>query len=160
VKILTDEVTEVLNFQPTEAMERAKAAFHVAVQNSPLIDLRNVNVSQAVRLAGTSTLHTWWKKPGFPEWFLNEDTWRSHLVYLTSLALRTLERILVDDNPKSSAARVNAAKLILEAANKMPSKTREVRYLDKSVEDKSEEELRRMIQDSQKLLNISGGDSE
>ena len=149
-------VKELIEFQPTAAQEKAKAAFMVAISGNPLIDLRKMSGENAARLAGNTSITTWWKKPGFKEWFTNEDSWRAQLLYLTTVALRTLENVLLDDNPRSAAARVNAAKLILEAANKMPSKTKEVRYLDKSVENKSEAELKKMIEEAQELL--TGGE--
>jgi len=123
-KILSAASQEVV-FEPTPEMRRAKAAFWSGVEDNNELTLSSpMTLAAASALGADKKLTRWWGIPGFSEWWQNKQEFKQRLEYLAQLALDSLEEIMTDPNT-SSSARVNSAKLILDAANKMPKKTAE-----------------------------------
>ena len=69
---------------------------------------------------------------GFKEWFLNEEEFAQKALALAHLALGSLEEVLTNPDANPSA-RVKAAKLAIEVANKMPQRWQKTVYLDDQI---------------------------
>lgn len=119
-KILAAASTD-LTFAPTPDMRRAKAAFWHRVADAPLFDGGPVTLVAAQQFGTDKRLSKWWTLPGFAEWFQNKEEFRERLEYLADIALDSLEQVLTDPDSNPSA-KVASAKLVLEAASKMPKK--------------------------------------
>ena len=119
-KILAAASTD-LTFAPTPDMRRAKAAFWHRVADAPLFDGGPVTLAVAQQFGADKRLSKWWTLPGFVEWFQNREEFRERLEYLADIALDSLEQVLTDPDSNPSA-KVASAKLVLEAASKMPKK--------------------------------------
>jgi hypothetical protein len=122
-KILAAASTD-LTFAPTPDMRRAKAAFWHRVADAPLFDGGPVTLAAAQQFGTDKRLSKWWTLPGFAEWFQNKEEFRERLEYLADIALDSLEQVLTDPDSNPSA-KVASAKLVLEAASKMPKKEAE-----------------------------------
>lgn len=123
-KVLAAASQEVV-FAPTPEMRRAKASFWASLEGTPAGDLaENMTLAAASSLGADKKLTRWWAIPGFSDWWQNKEEFKQRLEYLAQLALDSLEEVLT--NPEANVtAKVNSAKLVLEAANKMPKKTAE-----------------------------------
>jgi len=119
-KILAAASTD-LTFAPTPDMRRAKAAFWHRVADAPALDSGPVTLAAAQQFGTDKRLSKWWTLPGFAEWFQNKEEFRERLEYLADIALDSLEQVLTDPDSNPSA-KVASAKLVLEAASKMPKK--------------------------------------
>lgn len=154
-----NEVADDLVFLPSPEQRRVKSAFWASVADNPMLDPAGgtITVSQATRITGEGRLSRWWKLPGFEQWFLNKDEFRQRVEYLANLALDVAEEILLDRSAHPSA-RVNMTKLIVEVANKIPSRAAqkdENRYLDAQIAKMSRDELAEFIDKNTKFLGIS-----
>lgn len=139
-------IEEVL-FQPSAAQRAAKCKFWVRYDEMPLADISNVNVTMAMELSGNRTLATWWKKPGFQDWFLDKKEWAARIEYLALLSLEVAEDILNDDHAPA-AAKVNLIKAINELANKMPAKSKEIKLIDEQIANMNKQQLDEYINKS------------
>lgn len=138
------QVCDDLLFVPTPDQRQVKAAFWQRYSQSPVLDISKITGTYVHKLVPDSRIPRWWSMFGFKEWFLNEDEFRQRLEYLANLSLDTLEAILTDPDANHSA-RVNAAKLIFEASNKMPKKWEKVAYLDAGVQNMDQAQLESFI---------------
>lgn len=118
---VADLLTE-MTYIPSPEQRRIKANFWSAHSDSPLAADSDITASYAIQLVGDARIQKWWSLPGFQAWFRNADEYRQRLEYLAQLALDAAEDILLDRDA-SPAARVHMAKLVIEAAGKMPSRT-------------------------------------
>lgn len=154
----TEKVTQILDdliFAPTADQRAVKAAFWAKYANAPLLSVEKITAAYVSKLVPDSRLARWWSLYGFKEWFLNEDEFRQRIEYIAHLGLDALEAILTDPDSNHSA-RVNAAKLALEAANKMPQKWQKTVYLDDSIQKMDQAQLEQFIrQRSMGLLETS-----
>lgn len=120
-KILAAASTD-LTFSPTPDMRRAKAAFWSRFADAPTsLSSDPVTLASAQQFGADKRLSKWWTLPGFSEWFQNREEFRERLEYLADIALDSLEQVLTDPDSNPSA-KVASAKLVLEAASKMPKK--------------------------------------
>lgn len=149
-KVLTAASQEVV-FSPTPDMRRAKAAFWASLEGTPAGDLaENMTLAAAASMGADKKLSRWWSIPGFSDWWQNKEEFKQRLEYLAQLALDSLEAVLMD--PDSNAtARVNSAKLVLEAANKMPKKQAED-TVDQKLAGMSRNELEEYVRARMKYL--------
>jgi hypothetical protein len=122
-KILAAAQTDLV-FAPTPDMRRAKAAFWSRFAEAPMAPADAVTLASAQQLGADKRLSKWWTLPGFAEWFQNREEFRERLEYLADIALDSLEQVLTDPDSNPSA-KVASAKLVLEAASKMPKKEAE-----------------------------------
>lgn len=122
-KILAAAQTDLV-FAPTPDMRRAKAAFWHRFADAPALDSGPVTLAAAQQIGADKRLSKWWSLPGFAEWFQNKEEFRERLEYLADIALDSLEQVLTDPDSNPSA-KVASAKLVLEAASKMPKKDAE-----------------------------------
>ena len=112
------DVVEDIIFQPTADQRKVKAALWAVVADNPIHSPDSITAEDIIKVTGDTRVRRWMKEsPLFREWLLNKDEFRQRLEYHAHLALDRLEKILSDDNAHASA-QVQAAKLIIEAANK------------------------------------------
>jgi len=118
-KILAAASTD-LTFTPSPDMRRAKAAFwHRFADTSTVLSSDKVTLASAQQIGADKRLAKWWTLPGFQEWFQNKEEFRERMEYLADIALDALEQVLTDPDA-NAGAKVASAKLVLEAASKMP----------------------------------------
>lgn len=150
----TERVTQVMDdliFAPNGDQRAVKAAFWAKYASNPLTDIDKITAGIVQKIIPDSRLARWWSMYGFKEWFLNEDEFRQRIEYIAHLGLDALESILTDPDANASA-RVNAAKLALEAANKMPQKWQNTKYLDDHIQKMDQAQLEQFIR--QRSLNL------
>lgn len=139
------EVVGDLIFRPTYEQVQVKAAFWAKFSENPLVDSQNIDLPTAQKFVNDPRLEKWWTHYGFKEWFLNEEEFVQRLQAIAFLALGTLEEVL--SNPDANpSARVNAAKLAFEAANKMPQKWQKgPQYLDTDIQKMDQAQLENFL---------------
>lgn len=143
VEALAEEVG--LNFKPTGDQRKIKARFWAHVEASPFgPDVSKLGPEEIARKTKCSALSNWWKKPGFKDWFMNNNEHRERLEYLFDIALSAAEDVLLNTDPKAQSARVNMIKTISELASKMPNKQHTV-VLDRDIAKMDEQQLREYI---------------
>lgn len=155
------DLVEDLDFIPSKEQRQLKAAFWSSQMENPLIDPEEELSLEAVkRGCRDRRLNSWWKNKGFRDWFQNREEFRQRVEYVAQLALDTIEEVLMDRDANPSA-RVNAAKLAIEVANKLPPrKIEKASYLDEEVNRMDEKELTEFIKRrSPKLIQSNEGDS-
>lgn len=108
-----------LTFAPTQDMRRAKAAFWHRFAEGPMVASDTITLASVQQVATDKRLTKWWTLPGFQEWFQNREEFRERMEYLADVALDALEQVLTDPDA-NAGAKVASAKLVLEAASKMP----------------------------------------
>ena len=129
-----------ITFLPNPEHRKVKAAFWASYADNPLADSGQITLALAQQITSENRLKRWWSIPGFSDWFSNKDEFRQRLEYLANLGLDTIEEILLD--PEANAnARMNAAKLMLEAASKMPNKWNQEKFLDEQIQKMGAREL-------------------
>lgn len=142
-------------FHPTEAQSRIRARFWARMADNPLLDPRAVTLSQAQQMTQSAALGTWWKKPGFQDWFLSSTVVDERLDYLLHLALASAEDVLLNTDPKAQSARVQMVKIVAEMAGKLKggtsgSSAASINASDKkkkAIEAMGKEELVQFLQD-------------
>jgi len=149
------EIITDITFIPTPEQRRVKAVLWTALTDNPAHDTARITRDLAVQLTGDSRVGRWWdKEAGFRDWLQNKDEFRQRVEYLTQMALDTLEGVLASQDAKTASARVNAAKLLLEVANKMPQKYQKEIYHDERIQKMSANELREYISRQTKLVAL------
>jgi hypothetical protein len=117
---LKEEAAELI-YVPTTQERKLKARFWARAAENPLVSLKGSNVSlvSIKQMTGSGAqLDAAWKKPGFQNWFLNADDGRAKMEYLFDLGLDALEELLMNPDPKTSSAKVNAVKLLAELSGR------------------------------------------
>ena len=109
-----------------------KAAFWAKFSANPMVDVDNISLTHVQRFVSDPRIERWWQLHRFKDWFLNEEEFAQRALAIAHLALGSLEEILVNPDANPSA-RVNAAKLAIEVANKMPQKWQKTVYLDDQI---------------------------
>ena len=143
IEVLDVAVSD-LTYIPSGEQRKLKQAFWQRFSSNPLCDPRDLTLRAAQRLVNDSRLDRWWDIPGFKEWFANQEEFRERVEYLANLALDSLEKILVDDQEKG-VSKVNAAKLLMEVARKMPPKHIKEIYSDKKIGEMDTKQLEEFI---------------
>jgi len=113
---LKDGAAELI-YVPTPTERKLKAKFWTRAAENPLVNLNGASItltSVKQMTGGGAQLDAAWKKPGFQTWFTNPDDGRAKLEYLFDLGLDALEELLMNPDPKTSSAKVNALKLLAE----------------------------------------------
>lgn len=146
------DVVEDLTFIPHPDQRKVKAALWAVINDNPAFDIDSITAEDVVKITADSRVRRWWKETDFRSWLLNKDEFRQRLEYQAQLALDTLERVLISTDAKSANAQVQAAKLILEAASKMPQKwTKEV-WADERISKMDKLQLQEYIKKNSHLL--------
>ena len=154
-KTLQNIVSDIV-FMPESSMIPVKIKFWHKFSQVALADPDNVTREMAAQYSNDNRVTRWWSRPGFKEWFLNEDEFKQNLEELAYKALGALNDILMDPDAQAGA-RVNAAKLVLEAASKMPKKYEKESYKDEKIQEMTKEQLDEYI--SKRALKSGGEDA-
>jgi hypothetical protein len=144
VNIISAAASELI-FIPTPSQRQVKARLVIKLAENPIIELGSLTLAEAQQLTGSSQLKDWWGRPGFKEWFLDQNEYRQRLEYLFSLALDAAEEILLSTDIKVQGARVAMIKLLAELANKTP-KEAQTRYKDEAIAKMSQAELEAFLE--------------
>jgi hypothetical protein len=143
---------EKLVFAPTDDQRQVKAAFWAKVQDKPHVNVEELTLTAALYEVPDSRLREWWHLDGFKDWFTNKDEVRQRMEYLIALGLDAVEDILLTRDPKIVGSQVKALELLCRLTNKEPAKVKEIKLIDKEVQDMSEAELEEFIKKNAKLL--------
>lgn len=118
-------------FKPTEEMEKAKARLLVRLDSLPMQP--QITASLAISLTGVARIESWWRIEGFIEWFTNKDEYKERVEHLYRKSLNALEEILLNTDIKAQGARINAIKLLVELADKLPNRAADTQYADAAI---------------------------
>lgn len=143
----TERITQIMDdliFIPNIEQRKIKAAFWAKYSNAPQVDVSKITPQIVQKMVEDTRVVKWWCMYGFREWFLNEDEFRQRSEYLAHLAQDTLEQIMLDPDANHNA-KVNAAKLAIEVANRMPQKWQKTVYLDDSIQKMDQAQLEQFI---------------
>jgi hypothetical protein len=144
LNVISTGASELI-FIPTPSQRQVKARLITKMADNPLIDLSSITLAEAQQLTGSSQLKDWWGRPGFKEWFLDQNEYRQRLEYLFSLALDAAEEILLSTDVKVQGARVAMIKLLADLANKTP-KEAAAKYKDESIAKMDRAELEAFLE--------------
>lgn len=148
---ILDLASDELTYIPSNDQRRVKSAFWTRYQEVATSTPADLSLAVVTKFVTDRRLPKWWTISGFSQWFLNAQEFRDRLEYLSYKILDSLELIL--DDPKANAnAKVSAAKLLLEAGRKMPSKAAEQGYLDESVSKMDRHQLEEFIKRKTRTL--------
>jgi hypothetical protein len=150
VEVLVSDLTYV----PNGEQRKVKESFWVRFNEAPTCDAQDITMAEVQRLVGDSRLARWWPQPGFKEWFRNQEEFRERAAVLAHIALDTIQNLLINEDT-SPGARVQAAKLALEIARKMPQKQAETKYLDDSINKMDKKQLEQYLSRNVHLLPVS-----
>lgn len=160
LRVIADQISEVV-FQPTKSQREAKAAYWAVKGEAAYGDVVDlVKMNDAMRITGDNRFKTWWQISGFIDWFSNSKSYSQRAEYLADLAMDAVEEILTnpDANPN---ARINAAKLMMEVANKLPKGQQAPKVLDKAIDAMDMDQLRAFIsKHAPKTLNAGKEEEE
>jgi hypothetical protein len=149
VEVLVSDLTYV----PSGEQRKTKEAFWVRFNEAPTCDAQDITMAEVLRLVGDSRVGRWWSQSGFKEWFRNQEEFRERASVLAHIALDTIQNILINED-SSPSARVQAAKLALEIARKMPQKQAEPKYLDDSINKMDKKQLEQYLSRNVHLLPV------
>lgn len=111
-----------LHLKINDDMRACKTRFWKSLETNQVCDPEHVTLAAARQLTGEKRLESWWKKPGFAEWFCEADEFSVKMSAAKFNALDTL--IDVMSNPDSPASsRVAAAKQVMDYARNMEKDT-------------------------------------
>jgi hypothetical protein len=150
---LTEVVDEII-FRPRADQRKMKSALWVILADNPLLSAETITPEDVVKFTNERRVRKWWSEPGFREWLMNQDEFRQRLEYHAHLALDRLEAILMDDDSNPSA-QVQAAKLIIEAANKMPPRVTKEVYADERIQTMDRKQLEEYIRRNMTVIPLA-----
>lgn len=137
---------------PTPEQRKAKERFWAPFVSGEVPAPPTMDLATALKFAGDRRLRAWWDLPGFQDWFLNREEFKERVEFIAHLALDSIEGVLTDRGAPPSA-RVAAAKLALEVANKLPrtAQTTE-RFADEKINEMDRAQLETFIKRKLSLL--------
>lgn len=140
-----------MTYLPSPEQRRAKSAFWTRFNDNPICAPADISLPLALRYINDERLTRWWPQAGFADWFRNADEFRQRIEYLVHLSLDTLENVLVDQAAQASA-KVNAAKLLMEVAQKMPKRA-VTEMLDDAIAKMDRKQLEEYVRARTKLVS-------
>lgn len=148
VEVLATDLTYI----PNAEQRKLKAAFWTRFRENPFCEARDIQKADIFQLTSDGRIDRWWTQPGFKEWFRNQEEFRERIEALAMSVLDRLTVIMESDDPKLSNAQVQAAKLLMEIAGKMPPKYAKEQYHDDKIARMSKAELESFIQRNVRIL--------
>ena len=123
----------------------AKARFQQWNEEQPFFDVESATLEQIKNVTGARKLEVWLKdEPSFASWFFEMDDFKTRSIAYAEVAQEKLFEILTSHTEEkilTAKDQINAAKLLIELADKFPTKRKEVTYLDKDVAKLSDSEV-------------------
>jgi len=153
-------------FDPTDAMLMARARLHNHMSNHPPL-VGTVDVDYIEKYSGSRKIRTWIEKsPEFVYWILDKDfdehskavMKHAAIALLMGAVKGVLSETKVDkdgiayDSPIAVKDRVKAAELLLNYTDAMPSKRKEVKWLDESIGKLSEADVDKKMEAARKRI--------
>jgi len=126
-------------------MIRAKSKLLALIADNPVYSLEDISLATAVEFTKERRLNAWWKQDGFQDWFKNRAEFRGEVEDLLMLSIKRLRSILNSDSEKMASAQISAAKLLFEAANKMPKNKENSKFSDEAVAKMNSEQLEEFL---------------
>lgn len=150
---MSDEV----DFTPVDNDYALKAKFWSRARNSGVSSGDEITLAAAMEIIQDQRLPKRWKVEGFKEWFLDDQSFDADVLEMCYKLPQYAKDILEDPNAQASA-KVNILKLMAEIGRKMPAKSKEVIFADKTVQKMDEAQLTKLIADNAaKLKGLSNG---
>ena len=144
-------------FSPTPEQRKVKASFWAVFGSEGLGD-EEVSLSAILAVTNDTRMREWWYLDGFQNWFLNKEEHRQRVEYLSFLALDAIENVFLQGT--SDTAKIAAAKLLFEAASKMPRKGT-AQYADDAINKMTEAQLKEYLKrTAPQLIQSLGGSDE
>lgn len=126
-----------------EKHRKAKARFWQNCAGNPLVSADKLSLQQVAYFAGNQQVSEWLTDPEFHDWFFNKDYSKQLLEAAAEDTVTAFWDII--NNPDAKASdKVAAGKVILTMAGYTPEQ-KKVITTKSSVDDMSEEELRKFI---------------
>lgn len=132
------------DFIPDHLQRQAKASFWAHFLNEGTTPALPISPNTATNISGYSQVGSWYKIPGFQEWFSNSEEFRQRTEYTAHLAVDVIQGILQDVESKP-ADKLKAAQLALQIAAKFPSSSGPDKYMDAAIAEMSKAELEKFI---------------
>ena len=155
-----ENIVSSLHFEATPEQRDAKSAFWLAVDENPIVDLQSVSSAGVAHLVAQPKIERWWKISGFVSWFMNREEFRMKLESATHVAINVLTEIMMDGDA-NPAARVNAAKMVIEAAGKNAARNAPSEEVsDKKIQQMSPEQLEAYVIKHAKVITAKEEESE
>lgn len=156
VEVLANDLTYI----PNPEQRKVKAAFWTRFMENPFCEPKDIQKGDIYQLTSDNRLDRWWSQPGFKEWFRNQEEFRERVEALAMSVLDRLAVILASDDPKMSNAQVQASKLLLEVARKMPPKYQQDKYVDEKIGKMDKKELEAFVAERVHLLPVKKNESD
>jgi len=141
-------------FIPTPDMRSVKSRLILALEDNPIATPETMTCASAMHLTNEPRIGNWWSIPGFKEWFTNQNEFRETVESAAYEAVAVLREIATNPDSRENA-RVQASKLLIEAANRMPKKNAEEKFSDEQINRMSKEQLESFITNQIKKLEKS-----
>lgn len=137
---------------PTPEQRKAKERFWAPFLAGDTPVPPTMDLAAALKFAGDRRLKQWWDLPGFQDWFFNREEFKERVEFIAHLALDGIEEVL-KDRMATASAKVAAAKLALEVANKLPkAKDQDGRFADDKINQMDRAQLEAFIKRKLTLL--------
>jgi hypothetical protein len=145
-------------YSPNMTQRMVKERLQAALEDlEATVDVESLTLEQVINITGCSEIEKWAKKDvSFLPWLLDTDYQSHRLKALFDLGLSQIEDILMSDyEPKvlSAKDKIAAFNILANLADKVPTKRKEVVYLDKSVGDMDDEAVARELAAAKKKLS-------
>lgn len=154
------ESLEKLVFIPDEEMRQCKACFWAKVQDKPHVNVDELTLVAVMYEVPDSRLREWWHIDGFKDWFTNKSEVMQRLEYIITLGLDAVQDLMGSRDSKVAGAQVKALEMCMRLTNREPAKVKEVKLIDKEVQDMTEAELDEFIAKNKKLLKQGQDEDE
>jgi hypothetical protein len=150
-----EEAVDILVYSPSDEEMQAKAAFWGKAHQNPQINPDNITLATVDSILADSRLKRWWGRPGFKEWFTNKDEWVQKLEYAIQVGVDRMIQLFSESDPKLASAQVRAFEVLARLANREPARVKEVKLLDRDIQDMDQKTLNEYIERNLKLLGKS-----
>jgi hypothetical protein len=134
-----------LGFVPKPAMIKTKAKLLALIADNPMFVLDDLSLSAAVEFTKERRLREWWKIEGFEDWFKNRAEFKAEVEDLLMLSIKRLRTILNSDSERMANAQISAAKLLFEAADKLPKNKQGGKFSDDAISKMNSEQLEEFL---------------
>jgi hypothetical protein len=142
-----ESAVDEISFSPGAEHKQVKAAYWAKMTDDPTaLSRESVTLNRAIQVTGCTKLRRWWSQPGFQEWFSNGEEWKQKLLYIIDVGLDALLEVFADPNPKTAAAKVRAFEVACRLAGREPARAKEVRFVDKAINDMSPAQLQSFLE--------------
>ena len=140
VKTTKKELDAAL-FEPAVSDEKLKARFWEKFHGrASMVDPSSLTASEIAKVTGSTTISKKWSKPGFKEWFLNQDEERQKIRFLFNKGLSVAEDMLL--NPETNAnAKVNLIKMLAEITGHLNKGNHAEKFADEAIGKMSQDQL-------------------